>query len=414
MPVAVLATELESAPRRRRSEAWPISGVSTGLESAEDVKTEEDRARLLASQSEDYAGPQSAVEYRGDDWGHRFGRSVCAWAELNPPGGSVVQMGTGPRVELLDEADDPLLRLKCIVDRWGLKSARTAAAHDAAGKNFSGAWEEDRHSQAGVRVAVSPTKAPQAVRTHLRPDEPWVGGTSDEYWGAPPEEPNYNGPEAQADDESDSGGSDEEEESGCAKRDLDFPLRQWVEKHCDLFLNEMLRLEGRGDHRACTLPLHRIQFEKKTLKQLGLWIQLGHWQGRDRRCPLPEMAPGDKFVLIGDNAPASADVSRDDKPAMHSGYLQRAAAVSAHVIRIEVLGVQIYHSLGRETDNMGLKLPKADGKGVADLQMIKRAGRGHDPKGAKATEAGECVLLCPVCPHPGKNLPPDWENVRTI
>ncbi|KAJ6616735.1 hypothetical protein B0H10DRAFT_1948898 [Mycena sp. CBHHK59/15] len=121
MPVAVLATELESAPRRRRSEAWPISGVSTGLESAEDVKTEEDRARagrglLILGYS---AGPQSAVEYRGDDWGHTDSEGVCrAWAELNPPGGSVVQMGTGPRVELLDEADDPLLRLKCIVDRY--------------------------------------------------------------------------------------------------------------------------------------------------------------------------------------------------------------------------------------------------------------------------------------------------------
>ncbi|KAJ6548330.1 hypothetical protein B0H10DRAFT_1969193 [Mycena sp. CBHHK59/15] len=119
MPVAVLATELESAPRRRRSEAWPISGDEGWQALLESIAAD---PGLLASQSEDYAGPQSAVEYRGDDWGHRFGRSVCAWAELNPPGGSVVQMGTGPRVELLDEADDPLLRLKCIVDSYASRT----------------------------------------------------------------------------------------------------------------------------------------------------------------------------------------------------------------------------------------------------------------------------------------------------
>lgn len=44
------------------------------------------------------------------------------------------------------------------------------------------------------------------------------------------------------------------------------------------------------------------------------------------------------------------------------------------------------------------------------LQMLKRAGRGHDPGGIAATSPGECALLCPACPQPGKNLPPDWKD----
>lgn len=45
------------------------------------------------------------------------------------------------------------------------------------------------------------------------------------------------------------------------------------------------------------------------------------------------------------------------------------------------------------------------------LKLLKRAGRGHDSRGADGTKEGECVVLCPACPQPGKNLPDDWENV---
>ncbi|KAJ6479858.1 hypothetical protein C8R45DRAFT_906215 [Mycena sanguinolenta] len=42
------------------------------------------------------------------------------------------------------------------------------------------------------------------------------------------------------------------------------------------------------------------------------------------------------------------------------------------------------------------------------VQMLKRAGRGHDLTGIAGTNVGECALLCPACPQPGMNLPPDW------
>ncbi|KAJ7145055.1 hypothetical protein C8R43DRAFT_953505 [Mycena crocata] len=44
------------------------------------------------------------------------------------------------------------------------------------------------------------------------------------------------------------------------------------------------------------------------------------------------------------------------------------------------------------------------------LQMLKRTGRGHDVTGVAGTKAGQCALLCPACPQPGKNLPPDWKK----
>lgn len=44
------------------------------------------------------------------------------------------------------------------------------------------------------------------------------------------------------------------------------------------------------------------------------------------------------------------------------------------------------------------------------IKLLKRSGRGHDVTGVKGTAQGECAVLCPACPHPGKNLPPDWKD----
>ncbi|KAG6847818.1 hypothetical protein H0H93_005714 [Arthromyces matolae] len=44
------------------------------------------------------------------------------------------------------------------------------------------------------------------------------------------------------------------------------------------------------------------------------------------------------------------------------------------------------------------------------LKMLKRSGRGHDSEGIAKTKKGECSIVCPACPHPGINLPPDWET----
>jgi hypothetical protein len=46
------------------------------------------------------------------------------------------------------------------------------------------------------------------------------------------------------------------------------------------------------------------------------------------------------------------------------------------------------------------------------LKILKRAGRGHDPAGVDATKEGECAMLCPACPQPGKNLPQGWHRQK--
>lgn len=44
------------------------------------------------------------------------------------------------------------------------------------------------------------------------------------------------------------------------------------------------------------------------------------------------------------------------------------------------------------------------------LMMLKRAGRGHDETGVAGTQEGECAVLCPACPQPGKNMDFDWKT----
>lgn len=47
------------------------------------------------------------------------------------------------------------------------------------------------------------------------------------------------------------------------------------------------------------------------------------------------------------------------------------------------------------------------------MKMIKRAGRGHDPKGVANTKMGQCAVECPACPSPTWNLPEGWQNAPT-
>lgn len=44
------------------------------------------------------------------------------------------------------------------------------------------------------------------------------------------------------------------------------------------------------------------------------------------------------------------------------------------------------------------------------LVMLKRSGHGHDSSGVMGTSEGQCAVLCPACPQPGKNLPDNWQD----
>ncbi|KAF8145909.1 hypothetical protein K438DRAFT_1629288, partial [Mycena galopus ATCC 62051] len=45
------------------------------------------------------------------------------------------------------------------------------------------------------------------------------------------------------------------------------------------------------------------------------------------------------------------------------------------------------------------------------MEMLKRAGRGHDDTGVGGTKQGELALPCRACPQPGINLPDGWNEI---
>ncbi|KAK7021959.1 hypothetical protein VNI00_017138 [Paramarasmius palmivorus] len=47
------------------------------------------------------------------------------------------------------------------------------------------------------------------------------------------------------------------------------------------------------------------------------------------------------------------------------------------------------------------------------LKSLKRGGRGNDAsRPVDQTTDGELAVLCPACPHPGVNLPSNWQSVN--
>ncbi|KAJ7330528.1 hypothetical protein DFH08DRAFT_708944, partial [Mycena albidolilacea] len=261
----------------------------------------------------------------------------------------------------------------------------------------------------------------------------------------------------------------------------DHPMAQWVTGCRERFLDEMLRLEGRGDQRyqtkcgncpvdttearyrckdcfsdvlfcqACLValhmdnPLHRVEiwndnafFEVINLKSLGLRIQLGH--GRNGTCP-GTLGLRDDFCIVDSSGvhEVGLDFCSCSLAEPHDIQLLRARLYPAtttnpataatfrvlrdfHLLSLEAKcsAHHFYNKLARQTNNSGVFQPRTRynefrrmTRQWRHLQMLKRAGRGHATEGIAGTKAGECALLCPACPQPGKNLPRDgsWRYV---
>ncbi|KAK6966556.1 CxC2 domain-containing protein [Favolaschia claudopus] len=193
-------------------------------------------------------------------------------------------------------------------------------------------------------------------------------------------------------------------------------------------------------------PLHRIQkwndffFERTTLKALGLRIQLGHGKriGSDKQCVNPLPAFDDDFVIVDTYAihEVNLDFCGCETAQAYDIQLLRArwypststkprsSATFAVLRRFHLLALEskcsvseFYNSIARETDNTGTGdvRDRYDEFGRMTRQwrhlcMLKRAGRGHDVTGVEGTRPGECALLCPACPQPGKDLPATWQS----
>ncbi|KAG1888123.1 hypothetical protein F4604DRAFT_1877330 [Suillus subluteus] len=227
---------------------------------------------------------------------------------------------------------------------------------------------------------------------------------------------------------------------------------------------EFLRLEGRGDYsqdicacgeeaatyrcqdcHGCELfchlcmirihdrhPLHRmeqwdgISFYSVTLKSMGIRLQLGHASGV--RCINPLTAHNDDFVIIDYNGiyEVGLDFCGCAYAEPHIIQLLRVRLFPATTVdpktaatfwaleyfqmlsfESKVSAFEFYKTAARLTDNTGIHTPKDQWRFI---KQMKRAGQGHHPDGIGATKPGTCAVLCPVCPHTGKNLPDGWEN----
>ncbi|PPQ72949.1 hypothetical protein CVT25_004565 [Psilocybe cyanescens] len=76
-----------------------------------------------------------------------------------------------------------------------------------------------------------------------------------------------------------------------------------------------------------------------------------------------------------------------------------------------------YHVLLRRTDNANVSpsiycYPKMHCTFCLwrNLMAFKCTGQGHDPGGIDATPPGGLMVEYPACPHPGCNLPDDWQS----
>ncbi|KIL68676.1 hypothetical protein M378DRAFT_184632 [Amanita muscaria Koide BX008] len=254
-------------------------------------------------------------------------------------------------------------------------------------------------------------------------------------------------------------------------------LKEWLafRQTC---LDEMLRHDGRGDFLNCQScvacgmeeglykchecfngsllrcqsclvgahgvhPLHRVEkwngffFEKVSLRDLGLVVQLGHGGAK---CIHP--APGPKGFSVFDISGVHrvtinyCDCGKDGftpyrVQILRAGWFPATFNRPKTVFTFACLDFfheltlqgktslyDFYHTILRRTDNLELNNKiycYAQFHRIfriwRGLLMLKRAGRGQDPAGAEATAQGELALECPACPHPERNLPDGWQKV---
>ncbi|KAK7038361.1 hypothetical protein R3P38DRAFT_3182453 [Favolaschia claudopus] len=169
-------------------------------------------------------------------------------------------------------------------------------------------------------------------------------------------------------------------------------------------------------------------FERRTLQSLGLHIELRHWDMEDPRCPLPEPAFGADFVIVDDSGVGAVnlDVCGCGLGRHYTVQLLRArlwaSTTTSPRTAATCAALEFYQSLARQIDNLDRTKDKNRYHGFLrmtrqwrNIQMLKRATRGHDPAGISATMPGEWALLCPACRHPDLTLPSDcWQRSHCV
>ncbi|KAG1851623.1 hypothetical protein DFJ58DRAFT_716681 [Suillus subalutaceus] len=198
------------------------------------------------------------------------------------------------------------------------------------------------------------------------------------------------------------------------------PLLQWIPEHSS-YLDEMIHLEGHGDEipqETCSCKskeplLYHCQdcfVVEMVCRACVLQWHVHNPLHRVETCYNPEPATSDDFVVIDVHSihEIGLDFALIQAHWFPATTLNPKTATTFtlmeffHLLTFEskVSAYKFYHSITRRTDNTS----------TTPIRMLKRAGRDHDPSGMDATSTGECAVLCPACPHPGKNLPEGWED----
>ncbi|KAF7970361.1 hypothetical protein HWV62_24272 [Athelia sp. TMB] len=160
----------------------------------------------------------------------------------------------------------------------------------------------------------------------------------------------------------------------------DTPLLNWI-PDVDIFLKEILRLEGRGDYA-----------QDKTC----FFCNEGAPEYRCENC-------------FGGELYCKKYRTTSSRPTL--------ARLLLLTFESKASGFALYNTLSRATDNTGTS-PHPDRYAAfmrmvrewRHIKLLKRAGRGHVPEGPGPSSAaqGDCAVICPACPHPGRNIPDDW------
>ncbi|KAJ7715054.1 hypothetical protein B0H16DRAFT_1667163 [Mycena metata] len=221
----------------------------------------------------------------------------------------------------------------------------------------------------------------------------------------------------------------------------DYPMKTWA-KHQEEYLDEMLRLEGRGYaaiYSTClgcgnADPTFRCMQQIKLTSNKWLVVQLGHPPGFACQAPL---RASKEFCLLDVTGVHKVTVNYClcDSNVKKRQQLMRICwwPVTARdpqtcatfgVIRLfqmlnclgKVSAHDFLRSLELLTNNDGLECPPQRWRAFRHIVrqyrttlMMKRAGRGHAASGIAGTAQGELALRCRACPQAGRNLPEGYK-----
>ncbi|TFK59258.1 hypothetical protein BDN72DRAFT_873066 [Pluteus cervinus] len=188
-------------------------------------------------------------------------------------------------------------------------------------------------------------------------------------------------------------------------------------------------------------PFHWVEewdgsfFIRRSLRELGLHIQLGHPIGET--CDRPVKVKREVLVVLHTNGIHSVNLNYcncNQAPLRHVQLLRsrlfpatvgnpQTAATFELLELFQLLGFmskasgfELFQTLVRLTDNIGNPVPDRYKSLLCMLRewrhirLMKRMGKGHDVGGISAAAEGSCAVLCPACPQPDINLPPDYNE----